>query len=250
MKKNITSKEIAQMIDYAILKPQITNEELTKSMDLAVKYGAGTIFVRPSDTKLAKKYLEGKNTKLASVVGFPHGTTLTSAKVAETKEMLDVGCDELDMVLNIAQLKSGNYNFVLEDIKAVNDKIHKAGKISKVILETCFLTDDEIIKACELCAEAKVDFVKTSTGFGSGGATIHALKIMRSTSPKSVNIKASGGIRTLAHALSAISVGATRLGTSAIKDIIENAREIENKNSNDLCYETDVTNINELGDGY
>ncbi|MEX1376782.1 MAG: deoxyribose-phosphate aldolase [Eubacteriales bacterium] len=250
MKVKITSQEIAQMVDYAILKPQLTKDELTDLMDLAVKYGAGTIFVRPSDTPYAKEYLKDKNVRLASVVGFPHGTTLTSAKIAETKEMLEIGCDELDMVLNISQLKSGDYDAVYKDIQAVNELIHSKAKISKVILETCFLTDDEIKKACEICTKANVDFTKTSTGFGSNGATIHALKIMRANTPDTMGVKASGGIRTLEHALSAISVGVSRLGTSSIKEIVEKARKIENENPDNLYYETDTSNINELGDGY
>jgi len=250
MKLKITSKEIGKMVDYAILKPQVTKEELAAQLDIAIEYGTGTVCVRPSDTPFVKEYIKGKDVKLTSVVGFPHGTTLTSAKIAETKEMLEIGCEELDMVLNIAQLKSGNYDAVYEDIKAVNDLIQENGKLSKVIFETCYLTDDEIVKACEICTKAGVDYVKTSTGFGSGGATIHALKIMRANTPEKMGVKASGGIRTLEHALSAISVGARRLGTSSIKDIVEKARKIENENPENLFYESDAANINELGDGY
>lgn len=250
MKIKISSTEIAQMIDYAILKPQVTNSKLTSCMDVATKYGAGTIFVRPSDVKYAKNYLKNKNAALASVVGFPHGTTITAAKIAETKELLNCGCDELDMVLNIAQLKSENYTFVYEDIKRVNNIIHNKNKISKVILEICFLTDDEIKKACEICTKVNVDFVKTSTGFGSGGATIHALKIMRVSTPKTIGVKASGGIRTLEHCLSAISVGCSRIGTSAIKEIVEKARKLETINTENLFYESDISSINELGEEY
>lgn len=187
-----------------------------------------------------------KNTqsKLATVIGFPHGDHSTKAKVTDSLVCLEKGCDELDMVINIGKLKSGDDKFVYEDMKAVCDVIHEQHKMCKVILETCYLTDDEIILACQLATKAGLDFVKTSTGFGSAGAKVNHLRLMTANISDSMEVKASGGIRNLDHLISAVAAGATRIGASAIKEIVEEAVLREKKGPIYIVIKED------MGEGY
>jgi len=244
MKKTITSKEIANMIDYALLKPQLTDEDIRKGVNLALKYNAGCIFVRPTDLDLAYEMTKDTKSNLATVIGFPHGDHSTAAKVADSMVCLEKGCDELDMVINIGKLKSGDLDFVYEDMKFVCDVIHAQGKICKVILETCYLTDEEVVTACKLAAKAGLDFVKTSTGFGNAGAKVHHLKIMSANISDTMEVKASGGIRNLDQLLSAVAAGATRIGASAIKEIVQKA-ELREKNGPIL-----IEIKEDMGEGY
>ena len=163
----------------------------------------------------AKKFLGKSKVKIATVVGFPHGYGNTLIKVEETKKAIEDGANEIDMVMNISALKNHQYKVVLDDIQSVVVTAHFHKAIVKVIVETCLLSDEEIVKACELCVQAEADFVKTSTGFSKEGATVEAVKLIRSTLPKKIKVKASGGIRTKSFALQLIEAGADRIGTSS-----------------------------------
>lgn len=223
----VTAKEIAKMIDHSLLKPEMTRQEVVEGCLLAKEYGCATVCVKPCDVELAREVLKGSDVLVTTVIGFPHGHHLTQVKVAEAEIAIGQGCEELDMVLNIGRLKSGDYSLVEEDIRAVCDASHRRGVIVKVILENYYLSDEEKIKACEICERAGADFVKTSTGYAKGGATIHDLRIMRSTCSEKVRVKAAGGVRTLDGALAVRAVGGVRFGATATKKIVEDARQKE-----------------------
>ncbi len=216
-----TCEEIAKMIDHSLLRPELTDEDIAKGCEIARKYNVASVCCRPSDVAFAKKLLSGSEVKVGAVVGFPHGSHKTETKVFEAEQAIKDGAEELDMVIHIGKLRSRDFDYVREDIKAVCDVAHRHGVIVKVILENCYL-DDELKKiGCKLAEEAGADFVKTSTGFGPGGATIEDLKLMReSVSPK-VQVKAAGGVRTLDAALKVREVGATRFGATRTEEIME-----------------------------
>lgn len=223
----ISSREIAQMIDHSLLRPHFTTDDIRAGCEIAKKYGVASVCVRPCDVALAKELLQDSEVAVGTVIGFPHGTNTTATKVAEAKEAIENGAVELDMVMNYARLLSGEFDYVKSDIKAVVDVAHASGAIVKVILENCYLTDELKVKACQICEEAGADFVKTSTGFGSGGATIADLELMRkSVSPK-VKVKAAGGVRTLDAVLKARAAGAERIGATATVAIMEEALKRE-----------------------
>ena len=186
-----------------------------------------SVCINSSNIELAKEELKGTDVKICTVIGFPLGATTTESKVFETTDAIEKGADEVDMVLNIGALKSKNFDIVLRDISEVAKSAHNKGKILKVILETCLLEKDEIIKACQLSKEAGADFVKTSTGFSTGGAKEEDVALMRKTVGDLMGVKASGGIRTLEKARLMIENGATRLGVSAGVQIME---ELESEN--------------------
>jgi deoxyribose-phosphate aldolase len=217
----VTYDEIAKMIDHSLLKPTLTDQEIKEGCELASKYGVASVCVRPSDVKLAKETLKGSSVLVTTVIGFPHGTTTTAAKVAEANEAIDNGAVELDMVLNIGKLRSKNYDFVRSDIKAVTDVAHSRNTLVKVIFENCYLAEDEIIAACRICNEVGVDFVKTSTGYGTGGAEDKDIRIMRKYSDPKIQIKAAGGVRTLERAIEIRELGCTRFGCTATVGILE-----------------------------
>ena len=217
----VTYDEIAKMIDHSLLKPTLTDQEIKEGCELAAKYGVASVCVRPSDVKLAKKVLKSSSVIVTTVIGFPHGTTTTAAKVAEANEAMDNGAVELDMVLNIGKLKSEDYEFVKSDIKAVTESAHRRHVLLKVIFENCYLSEDEIIAACRICNEAGVDFVKTSTGYGTGGAEDKDIRIMRKYCDPKIQIKAAGGVRTLERAIEIRELGCTRFGCTATVGILE-----------------------------
>jgi len=221
----MNAREIARYIDHTNLKPYATREDIIKLCDEAIQYGFYAVCVNPYRVKLAKDYLreKGADVKVASVIGFPLGATPTEVKVFEAKNALDDGADELDMVINIGALKDGDYEYVKNDIAEVVKVAHKRGTKVKVIIETCYLTDEEKVKACELAKEAGADFVKTSTGFGTGGATVEDVKLMRKVVGPDMGVKAAGGIRTYEQALAMIEAGANRIGTSSGVKIVEGA---------------------------
>lgn len=206
-------------IDHTILKAEATTSDIKKLCKEAKEYDFFAVCINSSYVSLAKKELINSKVKIASVVGFPLGASHTMVKVAETEMAVSEGANEIDMVLKVGALKEGRYNDVLSDIKAVVEAAHKGGAIVKVILETCLLTDKEIIQACKLSMEAGAAFVKTSTGFSTGGATIHHVKLMKSTVGNVIKVKASGGIRDRAKALEMIEAGADRIGASASVEI-------------------------------
>ncbi len=223
----VTANDIAKMIDHSLLKPQLTLEEVKKGCKLAAEYETISVCVRPADVVLACEELAGTEVKVSTVIGFPHGCNSTETKVFEAKKAMEDGAVELDMVLNIGRLRSGEYGYVEKDIKAVVDEAHKNDVLVKVILENCFLNNEQKKKACQIIEKADGDFVKTSTGFGTGGHTIPDLKLMRETVSDDVEVKAAGGVRSLEAALKVIEVGVTRIGATATKEILDEAKKRE-----------------------
>lgn len=204
---------LAKHIDHTLLKPDGTEAELIRLCEEAKEHGFFSVCINPSNIEKAKELLDGTDTKICTVVGFPLGQMTTEAKSYETKEAVFLGAEEVDMVINIGKLKDKDYDYVLEDIRAV--VLAAGGVMTKVIIETCLLTDEEKVKACELAKDAGADFVKTSTGFSKAGATKEDIALMRKTVGPEMGVKASGGIRTLEDAMTMIENGATRLGLSA-----------------------------------
>lgn len=223
----VTKNDIAKMIDHSLLRPELTVEDVKEGLRLAKEYETITVCVKPSDVALAKEELAGTDVLVTTVIGFPHGANKTETKVFEAKQALEDGAVELDMVLNIGRLRSGQYDYVEEDVRAVVEVAHQNDATVKVILENCYLTDEEKKKACQLCESAGADYVKTSTGFGTGGHTIEDLKLMRETCSPKVKVKAAGGVRTLDAALAVREVGAVRFGATATKVILDEAEKRE-----------------------
>jgi len=206
--------ELAKYIDHTILKADTKKEDVIKVCSEAKEYKFFSVCVNPYYVPLVKKELEGTDVKITAVVGFPLGANTKEVKAYEAKDAVDNGASEIDMVINVGALKNKEYNVVEEDIKAVVDAI-KGNAILKVIIEACLLTDEEKVKACELSKKAGAHFVKTSTGFSTGGATIEDIKLMRETVGEELGVKASGGIRDREKALSMIEAGASRIGASS-----------------------------------
>ena len=212
---------LAHMIDHTLLKPDVTPEKIAQLCIEARKYNFASVCINPSNVKLCSDLLRGSSVKVCSVIGFPFGATLTDIKVLETQLVIQQGASEIDMVINIGALKGGDSKLVAQDIRAVVATAHKAGAIVKVILETSLLTDEEKVIACLLAKEAGADFVKTSTGFAGGGATVHDVALMRSVVGPSMGVKAAGGIHTREDAENMIKAGATRIGASAGIKIVQ-----------------------------
>lgn len=225
--EKVTARDIAKMIDHSLLRPQLTRQEVEEGCRLAEEYDCATVCVKPCDVEAAYRILKGSDVLVTTVVGFPHGSNLTEVKVMEAEIAIDQGCKELDMVLNFGRLKSGDFDYVEKDIKAVCGVARRRGVKVKVIFENFYLTDEEKVKACGMCERAGASWVKTSTGFAQGGATIHDLKLMRKSCSAAVQVKAAGGVRTLDAALAVRAVGGTRFGATATKKIIEDARQRE-----------------------
>ena len=220
---SITPHDIAKMLDHSTLQPFLTEEDIRMGCELALKYDCASVCARPCDVPILAEMLKGSDVKVCTVIGFPHGSHETAIKVAEAKLALEEGCQELDMVLNIGKMIHGDHDYVKGEIKQIADLAHEQGAIVKVILETCYLTDEQKKIACRLSEEAGADFVKTSTGYGSKGCTIDDLKLMRAAVSAHVRVKGSGGIRDLDTVLSARAVGASRCGVSATAKIMEEA---------------------------
>ncbi len=216
----MNKKELAKMIDHTLLKPEATSEGIKKLCEEAVKYNFASVCVNPGRVKEAYEIVKNSEVKVCTVIGFPLGATTTEVKVFETKDAIQNGATEVDMVINVGRLKDKDYDFVKEDIKAVVEAA-KGKALTKVIIETCLLTDEEKVIACKLSKEAGADFVKTSTGFSTGGATGEDIKLMRETVGENMGVKASGGVRSLKDALVMIENGATRIGASASIAICE-----------------------------
>ncbi|MEI6602527.1 MAG: deoxyribose-phosphate aldolase [Clostridia bacterium] len=221
---SITVKEIAKMIDHSLLQPHMTPTQVKEGCEIAKQYDCASVCVKPSDVPLAKSILDGTDVKVSTVIGFPHGAHTTATKLFEANEAMDNGCVELDMVMNIGRMIDGDTAYVAKDIKAVVDLAHARNVIVKVILENCYLTDAQKVDACKICEAAGADFVKTSTGYGTGGATLPDLKLMRATVSAKVRVKAAGGVRTLDQALAVKAVGAVRFGATATAVILQEAQ--------------------------
>ena len=207
-----------KLIDHTILKPDASIEAIKKICQEAKEYDFMSVCVNPAYISLCKEELKGSDVKVCTVIGFPLGATLPQAKVAETREAVMEGADEIDMVINVTMLKAKNDNYVYEEIERVRRSC--VGKVLKVIIETCLLTDEEKVRACLLAKKAGADFVKTSTGFSTGGATVHDVALMRKTVGNEMGVKASGGVRTHEDLLAMVEAGANRIGTSAGPKII------------------------------
>ena len=212
------------MIDHSLLHPRMTDEELEKGCRMAIGYNVATVCIKPYYLRRCAEMLEGSTVKPSTTVGFPHGSHATGIKAAEAERALDDGAEELDMVVNVGKVLSEDWQYVKSDIKAVVDLAHERGKIVKVIFENCYLEDMHKIKLCEICGEVGADFVKTSTGYGEGGATIHDLKLMIKHCPPHVKVKAAGGIRTLDKLLEVRALGVKRIGASRTADILEECK--------------------------
>lgn len=216
--------DIARYIDHTILKPEATINQIKKLCQEALAYNFASVCINPTHVKLATELLQNSDVKVCTVVGFPLGANLTSTKVYETEQALNDGATEIDMVINIGALKSGDEKLVEQDIADVVAKTHQHGGICKVIIETALLTDEEKVKACQLSKKVGADFVKTSTGFSRSGATVEDVALMRQTVGPELGVKASGGIRTWLDAKNMIAAGANRLGVSAGVQIVEEAQ--------------------------
>lgn len=219
----LTVTDIAQMIDHSLLRPDIDQNELLAGFDMAVQYHAATCCVRPMDIKIAVKRLAGTGVRVSTVIAFPHGSNTTEVKVFEAQKAMDDGATELDMVLSIGRLKSGAYDYVEEDIRAVIEVAHARSAIVKVIFDNVYLTKEQIVAACRICDRLGADYVKTSTGYSPGGATLEDVKLMRQSCSKKVAVKAAGGIRTLDDLLQYRAAGAKMIGTRSTKEILEEA---------------------------
>jgi len=216
-------EEIARLIDHTLLKPEATPAQIARRCDEAIRYGFATVCINPVYVKLAAQRLARSGVGVCTVIGFPLGATTTAAKVCEARQALDDGAAELDMVLHIGALKAGDTARVQDDIAQVAAVCHEGGGILKVIIETVLLSDAEKVTACQLAQAAGADFVKTSTGFAGGGATIEDVRLMRQTVGARMGVKAAGGVRTYADALAMVEAGASRIGASAGVQIVSQA---------------------------
>ena len=220
----LTERDIAKTIDHSLLRPELDDVFVEDGCRLAARYDVASVCVRPTDVVRAAALLRGTDVAVGTTIGFPHGNHATAVKVFEAERALSEGASELDMVLKIGALKSGRDDDVLADIVAVVEVAHRGGAIVKVIFENAYLTDAEKIRACRLTEAAGADFVKTSTGFGPGGATHDDLRLMRANTSPHIQVKAAGGVRTLDALLDVMALGVTRIGATATATIIEDFR--------------------------
>ena len=221
-------KEILSKCDHTLLKTTATLEEIKALCDEGIKYGTASVCIPPSYVKEAKKYV-GERLKICTVIGFPNGYNTAEVKCFETENAIKNGADEIDTVINVGDLKNKNYEKILSELKSLKDICKD--KILKVIIETCLLTDEEIIKMCRIVSESGADYIKTSTGFSKEGATREAVRLMRENVGKNVKVKAAGGISTLKDAEDFIILGADRLGTSRVVKLAMASDDSQNGNS-------------------
>jgi deoxyribose-phosphate aldolase len=221
---NYTYLDIAKMIDHSLLNPSLTAEQLEGGCKLALEYDTASVCILPYYLKRCADILRGSNVRASTTIGFPHGGNTSAIKLAEAKQALADGGEELDMVVNISAVLSGNWSYVREDIRIVTDTVHDAGQKVKVIFENCYLNDEQKIALCEICGELRCDWVKTSTGYGTSGATIEDLTLMRKYAPDYVQVKAAGGIRDLDALLQVRAIGVTRSGATRTKEMLEDCK--------------------------
>jgi deoxyribose-phosphate aldolase len=221
------NSEIARLIDHTLLKPDATRDQIVKICAEAREHGFASVCVNPWWAPLVAKELAGSEVKTCVVVGFPLGANITASKMFEAGQAIKSGAQEVDMVMNIGAMRSGDIEAVFADIQCVVQESHDAGGIVKVILETCLLTDEEKVSACQTAVVAGADFVKTSTGFSTGGATVEDVALMRRSVGPLTGVKASGGIRSLADLQKMVAAGATRIGTSSGVAIVAGALAAE-----------------------
>lgn len=221
--KKLTAFDVAKMIDHAILKPDATRADAQEGCDIARKYHTASVCVKPNDVAFCAKILQGSDVLVGTVTGFPHGNSVSNAKLFEADIAIKEGAKEIDMVLPIGLVRSGENVYVKKEVEMMKNLCHKHDALLKIIFETCYLTKEQIILCCKICSDVGVDFVKTSTGFGTYGARAEDVKLMRQNTPEYIQVKASGGIRTLDDFLAMYKAGATRMGASATEAIVEEA---------------------------
>lgn len=217
--------DIAKMIDHSLLNPTLAQAELEAGIQLALAYDVASVCIMPFYLKRCAALLAGSNVRASTTIGFPHGGHTTAIKRAEAERAIEEGCEELDMVVNISQVLSGQWDYVQEDIRAVIQVAHAASRKVKVIFENCYLDDAQKRRLCEICAALDADWVKTSTGYGTGGATMEDLTLMVECVPARVQVKAAGGVRDMDKLLQVRALGVTRIGASATRVILDECRQ-------------------------
>jgi deoxyribose-phosphate aldolase len=217
----LTYDLIAKRIDHSLLGPTLTDHELEAGCELAAEYQVASVCIKPYAVPLAARLLAGSGVAVGTTIGFPHGGHATAVKVFEAQRAMDDGALELDMVINIGQAIGGNWSAVGADIAAVTKAAHERGSIVKVIFENCYLNNAQKVKLCQICGDVGADYVKTSTGYGSGGATHEDLILMRKAAPPKVKLKAAGGVRTLDGAIAVVELGCDRFGASKTAEILD-----------------------------
>src|SRR5689334_11434843 len=220
-----TYSDIAKMIDHSLLNPTLTTEALEEGCRLALAYDVASVCTMPYYLRRCSELLRGSDVKASTTIGFPHGVNTTAIKLAEIAQALADGGQELDVVVNISKVLSGDWAYVGDEIRGMTDAAHAAGQKIKVIFENCYLNDDQKIRLCEICSEAGVDWVKTSTGYGTGGATMEDLALMRKHSGPKVQVKAAGGIRDLDTLLRVRELGVTRCGATRTSSMLDECRK-------------------------
>jgi len=221
---NFSYTDISKMIDHSLLTPTLTVADLDAGLELAVAYDVASVCILPYALPRCVEKLRGSTVKSSTTIGFPHGGHTTAIKQAEAEQAIADGCEELDAVVNISQVLSGNWEYVQTDLQAVIDVAHGAGRKVKVIFENCYLQDHHKIELCRICSELNADWVKTSTGYGTGGATHGDLRLMREHSAPHVQVKAAGGVRDLDSVLAVRALGVSRCGASRTKEILDECR--------------------------
>jgi deoxyribose-phosphate aldolase len=218
-----TLRQVAKTIDHALLRPDMTRDEVREGCEVALKYDVASVCCKPADVAFCAEILKGSDVHVGTVVGFPHGNSTTATKVFETKQVVADGATEIDVVINIGWLKSGMFDEVRDEIAAV--VAAASGNQVKVILENAYLTKDEIVKACQLCEEAGADYVKTSTGFAPTGAVLEDVKLMRASVSPKVEVKSAGGVKTLDALLAFMEAGVKRSGASGTAAMLDEFKE-------------------------
>ena len=217
--------DISKMIDHSLLNPTMTVDDLEAGITLALAYDVASVCIMPYYMKLCTERLAGSTVQPSTTIGFPHGGHTSAIKVAEARQAVEDGCQELDMVVNISKVLSGDWDYVREDIRGVIDVAHQADRKVKVIFENCYLNQEQKVRLCQICGDLSADWVKTSTGYGTGGATPEDLKLMRENSPEGVQVKAAGGVRDFETLLKVREIGVTRVGASRTADILGECRK-------------------------
>ena len=219
-----TYQDIAKMIDHSLLAPTLTDAQLEQGIDIALKYDVASVCIMPYYLRRCAERLRGSSVKASTTIGFPHGGHTTAVKLAEVKQALDDGGEELDTVVNISKVLSGDWDYVRGELQLLTELIHQHGAKIKVIFENCYLNDEQKIRLCQICGQLNVDWVKTSTGFGTGGATLEDLALMRRHSPPQVQVKAAGGVRDLDKALAVRAIGVSRFGCTRTVEMLEECK--------------------------
>lgn len=221
---DVSYSDIAKMVDHSLLNPTLNFEQLENGCRLAKAYDVASVCILPYALKRCTALLEGSTVAPSTTIGFPHGGHTTKTKLEEASQALNDGGTELDMVVNISKVLSLDWDYVAAEIRQLTHLTHQAGAKIKVIFENCYLSDEQKTMLCKICAQEQVDWVKTSTGYGTGGAIDHDLRLMRANTPETIGVKAAGGVRTLERALEVRALGCSRFGCSRTREVLDQAR--------------------------